>query len=72
MNNKSVNLQYNYAIIDQTGCCQAVVTSSYQVPLDTYIEIPSYHDDYVGKYYNPADGLFYYELEYINIFDPEA
>ena len=72
MNNKSVNLQYNYAVLDQFDCCRAVITSSYQVPLDNYIEIPTYHDDYVEKYYNREDGLFYYEPEYITVFDPEA
>ena len=52
-------LAYNYAIIDQTGYCHSVVTSSYQVPLDTYISIPSLDNVYKEKYYNRATDLWY-------------
>lgn len=69
----SVNLQYNYAIIDLTTYrCRACVTKSYEVINDAFIPVPVLESDYVGKYYNPADGLFYYEPEYITVFDPEA
>jgi hypothetical protein len=37
-----------------------------------WILVPVATDDYVGKYYNFNDGLFYYEPEYITVFDPEA
>lgn len=65
-------LQYIYAIIDENNCCVGCRTCSYEVPWDTYIPVPVLTDDYIGKYYNPADGLFYYEPEYITVFDPEA
>lgn len=69
----SINLQYNYAKIElDTGLCIRSFTSSYAISLPEYIEIPVYSDDYVGKYYNFTDGLFYYEPEYITVFDPEA
>lgn len=69
----SINLQYNYAQIDlETYQCVSVFTSSYEIPLPDYIEIPTMDGRYYEKYYNPADGLFYYEPEYITVFDPEA
>ena len=71
-NERSMNLAYNYAIINANYRCTGCKTYSYEVPLDNFIPVPSIHDDYIGKYYNPADGLFYFELEYITVFDPEA
>lgn len=69
----SINLQYNYAQIDlETYQCVSVFTSSHEIPLPDYIEVPTMHSGYYEKYYNPADGLFYYEPEYITVFDPEA
>ena len=51
-------LAYSYAIIDaQTGRCHSVITSSYEIPLDTYILIPRINDAYKNKYYR--DGLWY-------------
>lgn len=69
----SVNLQYSYAKINlQTYECVGCMTCSYEIPLEEYILVPYASNDYIGKYYNPADGLFYYESEYITVFDPEA
>ena len=65
-------LQYNYAILDENNCVVGVVTYSCEVPLDNYISIPETNGDYMGKYYSYETGLFYYEPEYITVFDPEA
>lgn len=68
----SVTLQYTYAKINtETGLCTSCITTSYEINNPAYILVPSL-DDYVGKYYNFNDGLFYYEPEYITVFDPEA
>lgn len=68
----SMTLQYNYAILDENDCCHSVISSSYEIPLNNYILIPHYREGYKDKYYNRVDGLFYYEPEYITVFDPEA
>ena len=68
MNPKSVNLPYNYAVIDENYRCTGCGTYSYEVPLDNFIPVEVSSDEYIGKYYNPEDGLFYYEPEYINVF----
>lgn len=68
----SVNLQYNYAHINtETGLCDGCMTFSYSFTHPEWVEVPTL-GDYVGKYYNFDDGLFYYEPEYITVFDPEA
>ncbi len=55
----SVQLQYTYAIINVvTGECMANLTQSYEVNHESYILVPTL-DDYVGKYYNREDGLWY-------------
>lgn len=72
MDKKYINLPYTYAIIDENNRCMACRTYSYEIPLDNYIPVPVLTDEYTGKYYNPADGLFYYEPEYITVFDPEV
>lgn len=58
----AINYAYNYAQIDlETGECRAVRTIS--APIDPLpaplVEIPVYDEDYVGKYYNQADGNWY-------------
>lgn len=65
-------LEYNYVIIDENYCCVGSVTSSVVVPLDTYILVPDARNEYIGKYYNPEDGLFYYDREYTEFFDIDA
>lgn len=65
-------LAYTYAIIDEDYRCYGCKTYSYEVPLSNYIPVAHVNEDYIGKYYNPADGLFYYEPEYITVFDPES
>lgn len=68
----SVNLQYNYAILDGNNCVVGVVTYSCEVPLDNYILIPETNDDYMRKYYSYETELFYYDAECTQIFDPYA
>lgn len=68
MNAKSVNLPYNYAVIDENYRCTSCGTHSYEVPLDNFIPVDVPSNEYIGKYYNPEDGNFYYEPEYINVF----
>lgn len=64
-----INLLYNYVIIDENYCVTGAITSSYEVPLNTYISVPDARDEYIGTYYNPEDGNFYYDAEYTQIFD---
>lgn len=63
-------LQYIYAQIDpSTGRCINVFTCSYEIPLpDEYILVPVFSYDYEDKYYNKADGKWYYEPEFITEF----
>ena len=71
MNTKSINLLYNYVIIDENYCVTGAVTYSCEVPLDNYITVSDARDEYIGKYYNSEDGLFYYDTEYTQIFNIE-
>lgn len=68
----SVTLQYIYAHVNsETYECDACITTTNEMNDPSWILVP-HMNGYVGKYYNPADGLFYYEPEYITVFDPEA
>lgn len=69
----SVNLQFSYVhVVPDTGLCTSSATFSYEINHPEWIAVPYAYSDYVGKYYNFDDGLFYYESEYITVFDPEA
>lgn len=61
-------LQYNYAILDENDRCVGCMTYSCEVPLDNYIPVDVPSDDYIDKYYNRADGHFYYDPEYTRVF----
>lgn len=64
-------LAYHYAQIDLvTYECVGCFTCSYQINDPEFIQIASYKDEYVGTFYNPADGLFYYDSEYTRVFTP--
>lgn len=53
-------LTYYYALIDPTdGMCVGVSTSITPHDDDQYVEIESYNEDYLMKYYNRADGQWY-------------
>lgn len=66
-----INLQYNYAQIDLDTCeCVGVLTSTYQIPLPDYIEIPVYTDDYYEKYYNlNGDQKWYWDADFIQLWE---
>lgn len=51
---------YNYAIIDDTGFCSEIRSTSENCDDNPYfIPIPEYNDEYMFKYYNVADGKWY-------------
>lgn len=53
-------LAYNYALIDETGFCYEVCSTSRNCDgMEGYISIPEYNPDYMEKYYNVADGKWY-------------
>lgn len=68
----NARLQYFYAGLDSNWVCDSVITTSYIINNEYWVQIPVFTSDYRGKYYNRADDLFYYEPEYITVFDPEA
>lgn len=63
-------LAYHYAVIDENNCCVSVLTSTYTVPLDTYVLIPLFTYDYMDKYYNRTSGKWFYEPEFVTEFIP--
>lgn len=69
-NNPQPRLPYNYAKIrTDSGLCVGCATYSYEINNRAYIPVPRYSDDYVGKYYNQQDSLWYYDAEFSQIFD---
>ena len=69
MNERIVNLEFNYAIINlDTGECLACMTFSYEIINDAYIAVPRAYHEYVGKYYNQANETWYYEPEFVTEF----
>lgn len=66
----SMNLQYNYASINvETGECTGCMTFSYEVNHPVWIAVPVATDDYIGKYYNVADGLWYLDAEFTQLWE---
>lgn len=72
----STNYQYNFAIIERaTNMCMEVRTSTYDQSDASdsewlYVQTETYNEEYVFKYYNEADGNFYYDAEFTEIFNP--
>ena len=64
-------LAYWYAVIDGNNCCVSVRTTTFEVPLNTYVLIPVFTEDYMGKYYNRTNNKWYYEAEFVTEFIPE-
>ena len=63
---------YNYAIIDETGMCVEVQTTTRDCTgYDGYIAIPEYNEEYIMKYYNTADGKWYEDAEFTIEWIPE-
>lgn len=66
----SVNLQYNYAVIDSNYRCRHCGTFSYEVVDPYYIEIPYATNDYRGKYYNlNGDQMWYLDSGFTQIWE---
>ncbi len=62
---------YNYAIINETGFCYEVCsTSENRDDEENFISIPEYDDSYMGKYYNVADGKWYLEASFTTEWTP--
>lgn len=60
-------LAYNYALIDETGWCYEIRTTSRNCDgMEGYISVPEYKDDYLEKYYNVTDGKWYHDPEFQN------
>ncbi len=60
-------LAYNYAIIDETGWCYEVRSTSMNCDDEEFfIPIPRYNNEYVEKYYNVANGKWYHDAEFLN------
>lgn len=72
MSNSNIQprLPYNYAKIRlDSGLCVGCMTYSYEINNEAYIPVPRASNDYMGKYYNRQDGLWYYNPEFTEIFD---
>lgn len=66
--NPNQRLQYNYAKINlSTGECSFCKTYSYTIPLPEFIQVPKHTNDYVGKFYNQADGLWYLDAGFTQL-----
>ena len=59
---------YNYALIDPTDnmCIEVSTTTS---PIDTnahpeYVELDSYNEEYLCKYYNRSNGKWYEDADF--------
>lgn len=73
----SINYAYNVAIIDRASTmCVEVRTSTLDqsdcsTDTELYVSIPTYNEEYLFKYYNEADGKFYWDPEFTQEFIPE-
>lgn len=65
-------LAYNYAIIDETGWCYEVRSTSMNCDdQPDFIPIPDCNSDYLDKYYNVANGKWYLEETFTTEWSPE-
>lgn len=72
-NSVQPRLQYNYAKINlTTGECVGCATFSYQINNAAYITVPRASDEYIGKFYNQSNGLWYYDAQFTQIFDTSS
>ena len=66
----SINLQYNYANVDvETNRCVSCMTCSYEIPLSNYILVPYATNDYIDKYYNFDNQLWYWDAEFTQLWE---
>lgn len=65
-------ITFYYAMIDETGWCYEVRGTSRNCDgREGYISISSYNLDYIEKYYNVADGKWYWEETFTTEWIPE-
>lgn len=64
--------QYIYAVIDPTigDMCVEIQDTTLESTDSNYILIPEENYDYLFKYYNRADGKWYYDAEFTNEWIP--
>ena len=67
----STNLQYVYVGYNlETGLCEAVITTSYVIDAEGWVQVPEFTYDYDGKYYNFAgDQKFYWDEGFTRIWE---
>jgi hypothetical protein len=54
-------MEVRSSTVDESGA-----TNEYEL----YVSIPEYNEEYIFKYYNEADGNFYYDEAFTEIFNP--
>lgn len=63
----AITYAYNYALIDETGWCYEVCSTSRNCDgMEGYIVIPECDTVYMDKYYNIADGKWYHDAAFHN------
>ena len=68
----ALNYAYKYARIDETGYCYEVIDTTRNYDgRDGYVAIPTDSGEYLEKYYNVADGKWYYDAEFTSEWTPE-
>lgn len=65
-----INLQYNYAQLNENFQCVACFTCSYEIPLSNYILLPDARNEYIDKYYNlNGDQMWYWDAEFTQLWE---
>ena len=63
-------ITYNYAIIDETGWCYEMRSTSRNCDgMEGLISISSMDIDYLDKYYNVENGLWYLDDAFTQLFE---
>ena len=63
-------ITFYYAIIDESGWCYEMRSTSRNCNgLEGYIPIASLEVDYLDKYYNVADGNWYFDEGFTQLFE---
>lgn len=62
-------LGYTYAIIDEDGCCYACRTYNIEIPLENYIPVTRVNEDYLDKYYNRENGMWYWDSSFTQLWE---
>lgn len=66
----SMKYAYYYARILENGMCIEVIDDTVYIDEPDHIIIPVWSEDYLLKYYNRADGKWYYDAEMTNEWTP--